>query len=559
MRYLALPFQLRYSAVTLAFMGIFIFAGLAWLFPGWALFYTIFALISVALVAMGIRDLIQTKHAVLRNYPITAHLRFLLESIRPEMRQYFFEGEKDGAPFSRDKRAIVYQRAKKDLDKRPFGTLYDVYDEQYEWLHHSLAPKPPAEIAAMRVVIGGAGECTKPYSASLLNISAMSYGALSANAVRALNKGAHLGGFAHDTGEGGVSPYHREHGGDLIWEIGSGYFGCRNPDGSFSAERFAEAARDPQIRMVELKLSQGAKPGHGGVLPAAKITEEIAAIRGVPMGEDCVSPAAHSAFDTPVGLLQFIARMRALSGGKPAGFKLCIGHPWEFMAICKAMVETGITPDFIVIDGKEGGTGAAPLEFMDHMGMPLRDGLTFAHNALVGCGLRDRVRLGASGKIISAFDMARVMALGADWCNAARGFMFAVGCIQAQSCHTGLCPTGVTSPDPLRQRALVVPDKAERVRNFHNNTIHALAELVAAAGLDHPGQLGPHHFLRRGAADRVVSYAEQYERLQPGELLVAPETSPHRYAEAWRASQAHSFAMCAAEGGSLGLRKAAVA
>jgi glutamate synthase domain-containing protein 2 len=306
--------------------------------------------------------------------------------------------------------------------------------------------------------------------------------------------------------------------------------------------------------MVELKLSQGAKPGHGGVLPAAKITPEIAAIRGVPMGQDCVSPAAHTAFDTPIGLLEFVAAMRRLSGGKPAGFKLCIGHPWEFMAICKAMVETGITPDFIVIDGKEGGTGAAPLEFMDHVGMPLREGLTFAHNALIGVGLRDKVRLGASGKIISAFDMARVMALGADWCNAARGFMFAVGCIQAQSCHTGMCPTGVTSPDPLRQRALVVPDKAERVMNFHHNTVHALAELVAAAGLEHPGQLGPHHFLRRGAADRVVSYAEQYERLQPGELLIAPETAPHRYAEAWRASQAASFAMCAQEGGAVPAR-----
>jgi glutamate synthase domain-containing protein 2 len=551
MRYLMLPFEMRYLALTLAFAGVLAFIGLGLAFPGWELTYGILALISAALAALGVRDLIQTRHAVLRNYPIAAHLRFILEGIRPEMRQYFFEGEKDGAPFSRDKRAIVYQRAKKDLDKRPFGTLYDVYGTDYEWLHHSLSPKPPVPIEGMRVLIGQSEGCSQPYSASLLNISAMSYGALSANAVRALNKGAKLGGFAHDTGEGGVSPYHRENGGDLIWEIGSGYFGCRNPDGTFSAERFAEAARDPQIRMVELKLSQGAKPGHGGVLPAAKVTEEIAAIRGVPLGQDCVSPAAHTEFSTPIGLLKFVARMRELSGGKPAGFKLCIGHPWEFMAICKAMVEMGITPDFIVIDGKEGGTGAAPLEFMDHVGMPLREGLTFVHNALVGVGLRDRIRLGASGKIISAFDMARVMALGADWCNAARGFMFAVGCIQAQSCHTGMCPTGVTSPDPLRQRALVVPDKAARVQHFHNNTIHALAELVAAAGLDHPSQLGPHHFLRRGAADRVVSYAEQYERLQPGELLMAPETAPHRYAEAWRASQSASFIMSAREGGAL--------
>jgi glutamate synthase domain-containing protein 2 len=545
MRFLGLPFELRYSALTLAVLGVFVFAALGRLFPDWWLFYASLAGLSGVLSVVGVRDLIQTRHAVLRNYPIAAHLRFILEAIRPEMRQYFFEGEKDGAPFSRDKRAIVYQRAKRELDKRPFGTLYDVYGEDYEWLHHSLAPKPPVPMAAMRVVIGQSEDCTQPYSASLLNISAMSYGALSANAVRALNRGAKLGGFAHDTGEGGVSPYHREHGGDLIWEVGSGYFGCRNPDGTFNAEKFAEVARDPQIRMVELKLSQGAKPGHGGVLPAAKVTEEIAAIRGVPLGQDCVSPAAHTGFGTPRGLLEFVARMRDLSGGKPAGFKLCIGHPWEFMAICKAMVETGITPDFIVIDGKEGGTGAAPLEFMDHVGMPLRDGLTFAHNALIGTGLRDRIRLGASGKIISAFDMARVIALGADWCNAARGFMFAVGCIQAQSCHTGMCPTGVTSPDPLRQRALVVPDKAERVRNFHHNTIHALAELVAAAGFDHPGQLGPHHFLRRGAADRVVSYAEQYDRLQHRQLLEAPETAPNRYAEAWRAAQTDSFVMAA--------------
>ncbi|MCE2747497.1 MAG: FMN-binding glutamate synthase family protein [Rhodobacter sp.] len=489
---------------------------------------------------MGVHDLVQTHHAVLRNYPIAGHLRFLLEGVRPEIRQYFFEGDKDGAPFSRDKRALVYQRAKRALDKRPFGTQYDVYGDQYEWLHHSIAPRPVSP-DPHRVIIGHSGPCTQPYSASVLNISAMSYGALSANAVLALNRGAKLGGFAHDTGEGGVSPCHREAGGDLIWEIGSGYFGCRRPDGSFDPDQFAKAASDPQIKMVEVKLSQGAKPGHGGVLPAAKVTAEIAAIRGVPMGEDCISPAAHSAFSTPVELMQFIARIRGLSGGKPAGFKLCVGHPWEVMALCKAMLDTGITPDFIVVDGKEGGTGAAPLEFMDHMGMPLRDGLSFVHNALVGCGLRNRLRLGASGKIVSAFDMARVMALGADWCNAARGFMFAVGCIQAQTCHTGLCPTGVTAQDPYRQRAIVVPDKAERVFNFHRNTVQALAELVAAAGLDHPGQLGPQHFLRRGTADRVISYAQQYETLEPGQLLADPG-SAGRFGQAWSLARSHSFA-----------------
>ena len=390
----------------------------------------------------------------------------------------------------------------------------------------------------MRVTIG-AGR-SAPYSASLLNISAMSYGALSANAVRSLNKGAQMGGFFHDTGEGGVSPYHREFGGDLVWEVGSGYFGCRANDGGFDPARFADTAADPQIKMIELKLSQGAKPGHGGVLPAAKVTAEISAIRGVPMGQDCVSPASHSAFSTPVGLLEFVAQMRDLSGGKPTGFKLCIGHPWEFMAICKAMIETGITPDFIVVDGKEGGTGAAPLEFMDHVGMPLRDGLSFVHNALVGVGLRHHIKIGASGKITSAFDMAKVMALGADWCNAARGFMFAVGCIQAQACHTGQCPTGVTSQDPMRQRAIVVPDKAERAANFHRNTLHALSELVAAAGLVHPSDLRPHHFLRRASSDRVISFAEQYELLLPGQLLGDPQSSP-RFAQAWAASTAGSF------------------
>ncbi|MDE3027376.1 MAG: FMN-binding glutamate synthase family protein [Paracoccaceae bacterium] len=540
MSLLRLPFEARYSALTLASLGTLVFAILSAVYPGWAGAFLALMALCAALAALGIHDLTQTHHAILRNYPIAAHLRFMLERIRPEMRQYFFEGDKDGAPFPRDIRAIVYQRAKQALDKRPFGTQFDVYQERFEWLNHSIAPKSAASPDTLRVEIGGGGTCKQPYSASVLNISAMSYGALSANAIRSLNKGAKLGGFAHDTGEGGVSPYHREYGGDLIWEIGSGYFGCRADGGGFDTARFAETAQNPQIKMVELKLSQGAKPGHGGVLPAAKVTDEIAAIRGVPLGQDCISPPSHSAFSTPVGLLEFVAQMRELSGGKPAGFKLCIGHPWEFLAICKAMVETGITPDFIVVDGKEGGTGAAPLEFMDHVGMPLRDGLSFVHNALVGCGLRDRIRIGASGKIITAFDIARAMALGADWCNAARGFMFAVGCIQAQTCHTGQCPTGITSPDPLRQRAVVVPDKAERVRNFHANTIHALAELVAAAGLDHPGQFTPHHFLKRGASGRTILDANAEDILRPGQLLLDP-ASADRYREAWAMAQAGSF------------------
>jgi glutamate synthase domain-containing protein 2 len=536
---IAAAFNLRYALITWPAILVILLAILMAVFPGQIWWLLPLAGLCLASVLIGLHDLRQTRHAVLRNYPVAAHLRFLLESIRPEMRQYFFEGDKDGAPFPRDKRAIVYQRAKRDLDKRPFGTQYDVYEEQYEWLHHSIAPKPTLGNDAMRTLVGAA--TPHPYSASLLNISAMSYGSLSANAIRALNKGAKIGGFFHDTGEGGVSPYHRENGGDLVWEVGSGYFGARAADGSFDPARFADTAADPQIRMVELKLSQGAKPGHGGVLPAAKVTKEISLIRGVPMGQDCNSPAHHSCFSTPAGLLEQIALMRQLSGGKPAGFKLCIGHPWEFMAICKAMLATGITPDFIVVDGKEGGTGAAPLEFMDHVGMPLRDGLSFVNNALVGIGMRDRIRIGASGKITSAFDMARVLALGADWCNAARGFMFAVGCIQAQSCHTGECPTGVATQDPLRQRAIVVPDKAERVASFQRNTLHALAELVAAAGLSHPSELKPHHFLRRASSDKVISLAEQYEQLAPGQLAADPASSP-RFAQAWALSTADSFA-----------------
>ena len=540
MHRLLLPFEARYLLLTLAVLGTVAALLLAMVLPGWRLPLMILFGVFAGFMVLGFRDLTQTRHAILRNYPIAAHLRFILENIRPEMRQYFFEADKDGSPFPRDKRAIVYQRAKQELDKRPFGTQYDVYDTRFEWLHHSLAPGPvPAE--PYRTLVGE-GRCAQPYSASVLNISGMSYGALSANAVLALNKGAKAGHFAHDTGEGGVSPHHRVHGGDLVWQLGSGYFGARTPDGQFDPGRFAEAAADAQIRMIEVKLSQGAKPGHGGVLPAAKITPEIAAIRGIPMGVDCVSPASHSAFSGPRGLVDFIARLRELSGGKPVGFKLCVGHPWEFMAICKAMADTGIAPDFIVVDGKEGGTGAAPLEFMDHLGMPLRDGLNFVHNALVGAGLRDRVRIAASGKIISAFDMARVMALGADWCNSARGFMFAVGCIQAQACHTGHCPTGVTASDPLRARAIHVPDKAERVANFHRNTLHALAELVAAAGLSHPGELRPHHVFRRAAQDRVSSYAEQYPALAPGQLLADPQSAPPAFAQAWRLARPDSFA-----------------
>jgi glutamate synthase domain-containing protein 2 len=489
------------------------------------------------LAAVGLHDIFQTKRSVLRNYPIAGHARYIMEDLRPKIRQYFFEGEKDGRPFARDKRSLAYQRAKGQLDKRPFGTEYDVYEPRYEWISHSMAPAH-LENSNFRVRIGGPA-CEKPYNASVLNISAMSFGSLSANAIRALNNGAKLGGFAHDTGEGGLSPYHREHGGDIIWEIGSGYFGCRHPDGSFSPERFTETATLDQVKMIEIKLSQGAKPGHGGVLPKAKISEEIAQIRGIPMDRDCVSPAGHPAFSTPLELMAFVRQLRVLSGGKPVGFKLCIGHAHEFLAIVKAILQTGITPDFIVVDGKEGGTGAAPSEFIDHIGMPLREGLVFVHNALVGAGIRDQIRIGASGMIISAFDIARVMALGADWVNMARGFMFAIGCIQSQACHTDMCPVGVATQDQNRQRALVPADKATRVRQFHNKTLEALAEVVAGAGLQHPSEFKPFHFHKRINHSQVTTFTHLYPSLASGELLNG--TFDVRFKIPWDIARADSF------------------
>ena len=539
MRYVARALSPRFIVLTLAALLTLIFAvalsmGGA---PAWEATLTVLLILFGALSILGLHDLVQTRHAILRNYPISAHLRFLLEEVRPEIRQYFFESETDGQPFSRDQRAIVYQRAKMVRDTRPFGTQLDVGAPGYEWLRHSIAPRPLAT-DGFRVMVGGP-DCARPYSISVFNISAMSFGALSANAIRALNKGAALGGFAHDTGEGGYSPYHREGGGDIVWEIGSGYFGCRNVDGTFNEETFAAAAGNDQIKMIEIKLSQGAKPGHGGVLPAAKVSPEIAAIRGVAVGEDCISPSSHSAFSTPLEMMAFITRLRRLSGGKPVGFKLCIGHPWEFLAICKAMLATGIYPDFVVVDGKEGGTGAAPLEFSDHLGMPMRDGLVFARNALVGVGARARIRIGCSGKIVNAFDMACAMALGADWCNAARGFMFSLGCIQSLSCHTDRCPTGVTTQDPTRSRALVVEDKFIRVRNFHRSMTHALAELTSAAGLDHPEEFRPEHFSRRVDAREARTFAELYPALEPGELVAGSQD--RTWAKMWGLARAESF------------------
>jgi glutamate synthase domain-containing protein 2 len=477
----------------------------------------LWVLILTVLVVVGVYDLQQKSHAILRNYPIIGHLRFLLEFVRPELRQYFIESDHDAVPFSRSQRSLVYARAKGEAHKVPFGTQVDVHAVGYEWLTHSISPTviPSHDF---RVQVGGT-QCTKPFSMSLFNVSAMSFGALSANAIMALNLGAKRGGFAHDTGEGSISRYHREHGGDLIWEIGSGYFGCRNDDGTFNAERFKKNALSPQVKMIEIKLSQGAKPGHGGVLPGPKVTPEIAEARGVPVGVDCISPASHSSFSTPTELLQFVQKLRDMSEGKPVGFKLCIGHPWEWFGIAKAMISTGILPDFIVVDGSEGGTGAAPLELTDHMGMPMLEGLRLVHNTLVGLNLRQHIRLGASGKIISGFDVLRTVALGADWCNSARGFMFALGCIQAQTCHTGNCPTGVTTQDPKRQIALVVPNKSERVQNFHRQTLESVQELLQATGLMQPSDLSMKHIMRRMSDHEVQNLESLMQSVAPGALL----------------------------------------
>lgn len=543
-------FPVRCTALALCVVALAVCVGAVFAAPQSWLAWIGLAVFA-ALCAVGAHDMQQERHAILRNYPVIGHLRFLLEFIRPELRQYFIESDSEAAPFSRAQRSLVYQRAKGEPDSRPFGTQLNVTSAGYEWINHSMQPTTLKD-HDFRIVIGGAANgrdtgngslhpCTQPYSASVFNISAMSFGALSANAILALNKGAQLGGFAHDTGEGSISQHHRVHGGDLIWEIGSGYFGCRNDDGSFSEDRFVANAREPQVKMIELKLSQGAKPGHGGVLPGPKVTAEISAARGVPVGVDCISPASHSAFSTPVGMMHFIARLRELSGGKPTGFKFCLGHPWEWFAIVKAMQETGITPDFIVVDGAEGGTGAAPVEFIDHVGVPLQEGLLLVHNTLIGVGLRDRIKIGCAGKVITAFDLARMMALGADWCNAGRGFMMALGCIQAQTCHTGNCPTGVTTQDARRQQALVVPDKAERVRSFHRSTLHALQELVQAAGLAHPQQITAHHIVRRISDTEVRLLSNLVLQVPPGALLGALDDQHTVFRTYWPLASAQSF------------------
>jgi len=475
--------------------------------------------LTAPLVALGIYDLLQRRHNILRNYPVLGHLRFLLEDVGPELRQYVVENNTEGRPFNRDSRSLMYQRSKGILDKKPFGTELDVYQEGHGWITHSLAPREPVADSgeSLRLRFGGP-DSTQPYSASIFNISAMSFGAISGHGIRALNVGAKMGNFAHNTGEGGISRYHRE-GGDLIWQVGTGYFGCRRDDGGFDADRFREQAASAQVKMIELKLSQGAKPGHGGILPAPKVSAEIAAARGIPAGRECVSPPAHSEFSTPIGLLEFVARLRELASGKPVGVKLAIGDPLEFMCVCRAMLETDITPDFITVDGGEGGTGAGPIELSDHMGMPVKEAVVLVNNALVSVNLRDRVRIVASAKLVTGFEMATAIALGADAINSARGFMFALGCIQAQRCHTNRCPVGVATQDAWLQRALVVDVKARRVKNFHHETVEALAEVVGAAGAEHPSELTPRNIYRRVSPWEIRPVSELYPSVEPGELL----------------------------------------
>ncbi|MDG6094204.1 FMN-binding glutamate synthase family protein [Acetobacter sp. AN02] len=494
-------------------------------------------ILTVPLLVICLIDLAQSEHSLRRNFPGAARFRWFFEWLRPFLRSYIVESDLDGRPFSLDDRSLIYARAKGTVDAHPFGTELDVYDGEYEWLAHSVVPNPAAD-KEMRVHVGS-DQCAKPYSASRLNISAMSFGALGANAIEALNLGAKKGGFYHDTGEGGLSPYHRRHGGDIVWELGSGYFGCRTKEGRFDPELFRERASSDQVKMTEIKLSQGAKPGHGGLLPGVKVTKEIAETRGVPEGQDCLSPPGHSAFSSPKELVEFAARMRDLSGGKPVGIKLCVGYPHELFAIVKAMLATGITLDFIVVDGAEGGTGAAPQELSDRMGMPLREGLIMARNALVGSGLKSRIRLAASGKITSAAGMAMHAALGADWCNAARGFMFSLGCIQSMRCHTDTCPTGIATQSAARQRGLVIPEKAERVARFHKSTIAALHEIVVSAGLNSPDEFRPWHLRHRINVAEARQMDELYPFVEEGELLAG--TSHERLRRWWDDADPDSF------------------
>lgn len=504
----------------------------------WSSFLWLFLLIVPA-IAAGLYDMQQTRHSLRRNFPLVARGRWVMEFFRPFLRQYLLESETDGTPISRMFRSVIYQRAKGARDTVPFGTKVDTYREGYEWISHSMAAHSEhAPISEQRVLIGGK-DCRQPYSASLLNVSAMSFGSLSKNAIRALNSGAAKGNFAHNTGEGGATPYHLENDGDLIWQIGTGYFGCRTLEGDFEPTGFREVALKPSVKMIEIKLSQGAKPGHGGILPAIKNTPEIAQIRGVKVNTTVFSPASHSAFSTPIEMMEFIDQLRELSDGKPIGFKLCIGRSSEFVALCKAMIETGITPDFITVDGGEGGTGAAPLEFSNSIGMPLRDALAFVDDCLTGFGLREEVRIIASGKIFSGFHVVKNLALGADVCCSARGMMLALGCVQSLICNTNHCPTGVATQNEGLSEGLIVTDKSERVARFQHETVERALEIVAAAGLSTTQELNRTHIYRRINYATIARYDEIFPYMVRGRLLESEP--PEIFAQAMAESTASSF------------------
>ena len=475
-----------------------------------------FLVFATPVACVWLYDISQKQHTLLRNFPVLGHFRYVLEFLRPEIQQYFIADDEEERPFNRETRSIIYERAKNVRDTVAFGTERNIVEVGYSSVLHSLDPKTISEVEP-RITVGGP-QCKQPYSASRLNISGMSFGALSAPAIMALNKGAKLGGFAHNTGEGGLSPYHLQ-GGDLVFQIGTAYFGCRDELGHFSEQEFAIEANRAEVKMIEIKLSQGAKPSHGGILPAAKLTEEIAKVRKVKMGQDVISPPAHSTFNSPIGLLHFIQKLRDLSHGKPVGFKLCIGRRDEFLGICKAMLETNILPDFITVDGAEGGTGAAPLEFTNHVGSPLESALVFVHSALMGINLRDQIRIICSGKVATGFDLVEKIAMGADICNAARAMMMAVGCVQSKQCNANTCPTGVATQNKRLQRGLVVEEKQYRAANFHKNTMKSFLEIVGAMGLTNPSELKPEYIIRQVREGCSRSLAEVHHYLKPGDLL----------------------------------------
>ena len=505
-------------------------------FWNWAL---LSFLLVAPLITLGVADMIQTKQSIRRNFPLLGRLRYVLEDLRPKIQQYFIEGDTDGTPINRNDRSVIYQRAKKQIDTTPFGTQLNVYAEGYEWMNHSIVPLDFHAVEHHPRILVGNKDCKQPYKASVLNISAMSFGSLSSHAVESLNAGAKIGGFAHNTGEGGLSPYHLKHGGDIIWQIGTGYFGARDGDGKFSPEAFEKNATRGEVKMIEIKLSQGAKPGHGGILPAKKNTPEVAAIRLVKAGTTVFSPPFHSAFSTPKELVHFVQKLRELSGGKPVGFKLCIGRKSEFISICKAMVELDIYPDFITVDGGEGGTGAAPPEFSNFVGMPLLDGLAFVDNMLKGFGIRHHIKVCASGKILTGFQIVRAIALGADMCNSARAMMMALGCIQALECNRNTCPTGVATQDPSLVSGLVIEDKKVRVANYHKNTVESFVELMAASGIDSPAKLNRHQINRRIFMNEVKTLEEIYPSIPVSAMLSQPV--PERYRMSFESASSEKF------------------